>query len=93
MRGGHLLAPEGKDDTKVVRHSLCAVRPTPYLFGSFLYLAGSCCFFAGGLGTSGDSPILQVWTDLYNVGNGLFVLGSVLFVYDGYCTAKKQSTN
>ena len=30
-------------------------RLTPYLSGSFLYLAGSCCFFAGGVGATGDA--------------------------------------
>jgi|Transcript_11481 hypothetical protein len=92
MRDGNFLAPEGSDAKNLVRPAPC-VRPAPYLLGSLLYLLGSCCFFAGGLGTSGDTPGSQVWSDLYNTGNGLFVVGSVLFVYDGYCAARKSSTN
>lgn len=63
-----------------------AFRPTAYLGGSCLYLLGSCAFFAGGLGIShgGDRADDAVWSELYNAGNALFVLGSVLFVFDGY---------
>ena len=61
-----------------------AVKPSAYLLGSFLYLAGSCCFFAGGFSA-------QHGVNLYHGGNALFVVGSVLFVYDGYCASRKEA--
>ena len=61
------------------------LKPSRYLVGSFLYLVGSVLFFASGLGSQRDSRIL--WTRLADVGNFTFVLGSVVFVYDGYIGA------
>jgi hypothetical protein len=29
--------------------------------------------------------------NLYHGGNALFVVGSVLFVYDGYCASRKEA--
>jgi hypothetical protein len=67
------------------------VKPTYYLVGSFLYLVGSVLFFASGLGSQqeGARGSAVLWTKLADVGNLTFVLGSVVFVYDGYRGAAK----
>ena len=58
---------------------------TSYFFGSFLYLVGSCCYTASGFGAQlpGERGASSLWTDLATAGNLTFVIGSVLFTYDG----------
>ena len=67
------------------------LKATPYLLGSTCYLLGSFLFLIGGLGAQGDlgGGDTQVWGDLYTAGNLLFVIGSVLFVLDGYRAATR----
>lgn len=67
------------------------LKATPYLLGSTCYLLGSCLFLIGGLGAQGDlgGGDTRVWGDLYTAGNLLFVIGSVLFVLDGYRAATR----
>jgi hypothetical protein len=64
-------------------------RATAYLLGSFLYLVGSVLFTAGGFGATlpGERGAKALWTHLLHAGNLTFVLGSVLFVLDGYRSA------
>ena len=90
MRDGHAVLVPGKtvalgDGSGFFgRPAPLAVKPSAYLLGSFLYLAGSCCFFAGGFSA-------EHGVNLYHGGNALFVVGSVLFVYDGYCASRKEA--
>jgi hypothetical protein len=45
-----------------------------------------------GVGYQGDlggSDTTRLWGDLYTAGNLLFVIGSVLFVLDGYRAATR----
>lgn len=89
MRDGHAVHVPGKTVavggvTGFERPTPLAVKPSAYLLGSFLYLAGSCCFFAGGFSAAHG-------VNLYHGGNALFVVGSVLFVYDGYCASRKEA--
>ena len=89
MRDGHAVHVPGKTValggvTGFERPTPLAVKPSAYLLGSFLYLAGSCCFFAGGFSA-------EHGVNLYHGGNALFVVGSALFVYDGYCASHKEA--
>lgn len=68
------------------------LKATPYLVGSTCYLLGSCLFLVAGVGYQGDlggSDTTRLWGDLYTAGNLLFVIGSVLFVLDGYRAATR----
>ena len=68
------------------------LKATPYFVGSTCYLLGSCLFLVAGVGYQGDlggSDTTRLWGDLYTAGNLLFVIGSVLFVLDGYRAATR----
>ena len=54
---------------------------------------GSVLFTAGGSGATlpGERGAKAVWTHLFHAGNMTFVMGSVLFVLDGYRSALGDS--